>query len=125
MQDRSIAAGLEIDRSIFYPISDQVNIIRPFDGYIKIMSNRDVLIYRHEYIENFNDIKNLNFVFQQGKNLSNVFMLNISSFDTTMSPNDTTYREYDIRKESNRVKGQRGYFRKVWDMNHLRMKKPF
>ena len=125
MQDRCIAAGLEIDRSIFYPIYDKVNILRPFDGYIKIMSNRDVLIYRHEYIENFNDIKNLKYVFEQGKNLLNVFMLNISSFDTTMSPNDTTYREYDIRKENNRVKAQRGYFRKVWDMNHILMKKPF
>jgi len=86
------------------------------------MSNRDVLIYRHEYIENFNDIKNLKFIFEQGKNLPNVFMLNISSFETTMSPNDTTYREYDIRKENNRVKAQRGYFRKVWSLN---VKKPF
>ena len=49
-------------------------------------------------------------------------MLNISSFDTTMSPNDTTYREYDIRKEKNRIKAQNGYFRKVWSLN---VKKPF
>ena len=71
---------------------------------------------------NFNDIKNLKYVFEQGKNLPNVFMLNISYFETTMSPNDTTYREYDIRKEKNRIKAQKGHFRKVWDMNHLRMK---
>lgn len=123
IQKRCLAVGLEIDRSIFYPISDTVNIIRPYDGYIRIMSNRDVLIYRHEYIDNFNDIRNLKYLFDQGKTLNNVFMLNISSFDCIMDSNDTVYSEYDVRKENNKVHAKKGYFRKVWSMNHLLMKK--
>ena len=116
INDRCIAAGLEIDRSVFYIINDQVNIIRPFDGFIKIVSNRDVIIYKQEMPDTFNDIRNLKYVFEQGKQLSNVFMLNIFSFDCMMNFKDTVYREYDIRKEKNRIKAKKGYFRKVWTL---------
>ena len=117
IQGRCLAAGLEIDRSIFYPINDQVNILRPFDGWIKLVSNRDVLIYKQESPDSMNDIKNLNFVFEQGQNLTNVYMINISSFTCMMESTDTVYRSYDIRKEKNKMPALRGYSRKVWSLN--------
>lgn len=119
IQRRCITAGLVIDRSNFYPITDKVNIIRPFDGFIKLVSQRDSAIYKWETPDGFKDIRNLNFVFDQGKTLLNVFLINISSFDCMIQHDDTEYISYDIRKRGNKINLMSNYKRRVWSMRSI------
>jgi hypothetical protein len=123
MQKRVEAAGLVIDRSIFYPITDKVNILRPFDGFIKTVSQRDAAIYKWESPDTFADIRNLKYTIMQGTNLPNVFMVNISEFDAMLDPNDTEYTSYDIRKNKNRIYFKSNYKRRVWSLRSILKKK--
>lgn len=119
MQKRVEAAGLVIDRSIFYPITDMVNILRPFDGYIKTVSNRDAAIFTWESPDTFADIKNLKYTIVQGTNFPKAFMVNISAFDTMFDSNDTEYISYDIRKYNNRMPIRSNYKRRVWSIRSI------
>jgi len=116
MQERCIAAGLTIDRSIFYPITDTVNILRPFDGWTRTISQRDVAIYKWEKPDGMKDIRNLNFVFSQGKNLPDVFLINISAFDCMLNANDSIYHYKDIRTMGNKIKAKTNFKGRVWTM---------
>ena len=119
MQKRVEAAGLVIDRSIFYPITDMVNILRPFDGYIKTVSNRDAAIFTWESPDTFADIKNLKYTIAQGTKFTKAFMVNISAFDTMFDSNDTEYISYDIRKYNNRMPIRSNYKRRVWSIRSI------
>ena len=119
IQKRCEGIGLTIDRSIFYPITDLVNIVRPFDGWHKTVSQRDAAIYKWETPDSMNDIKNLSYTTIQGKHLTNVFMVNISSFNVMIEPDDTEYVTYDIRRNNNKLKIMSNYKRKVWAMRAI------
>jgi hypothetical protein len=119
IQKRCERIGLTIDRSIFYPINDLVNIVRPFDGWIKTVSQRDAAIYQWEMPDSMNDIKNLNYAIVQDKILTNVFMVNISTFNVMIDSNDTEYIAFDIRKNNNKIRIMSNYKRKVWSMRAL------
>ena len=117
--DRCVAVGLTIDRSIFYTITDHVNIIRPFDGFIRLVSNRDAAIYKYETPDTLRDIKNHTFTFVQNKEFKPVFLININKFECGMTPEDTSFRSYDIRKEKNKIKIYGNFKRKIWSMKSI------
>lgn len=120
MNDRCKKVGLVIDRSIFYPITDTVHILRPFDGFIKVVSKRDAAIYKWESPDSMNDIRNLKFVFNQLNNSSaDVFLVNISSFDCSMKDTDTEYIKHDLRILGNKIKVMENCRRKIWSMNSI------
>lgn len=110
IQQRVISKGLSIDRTEFVPITDK-RVLRPFDGLIRINSNRETSIYLNkEYIEDLSDLKNVNF------NCINEYV-NITSFETNRSPDTREMSSIDIRKPyANRIILRRGYFRKNWGL---------
>jgi hypothetical protein len=115
LNQRCIKHGLEIDRSIFFQMHDTKNIMRPFDGFNRLLSKRDAVVYKYETPDTMNDITNLNYVSDQDQKVTYV---NISSFDVTMNPNEQVYETYDIRKGS-QIRIPKGYKRRVWKMNVL------
>lgn len=116
IQKRCLDAGLIIDRSTFYPITDNVNIIRPFDGWIKNVSYRDGAVYQWEIPDSFNDVTNLKYQIVQGENIKNVFMINVSSFIVMLDHRDTEFLSYDLRKYKNRIPIKENYKRRAWSM---------
>jgi hypothetical protein len=119
MQTRCEQAGLIIDRSIFYPIGDTVNILRPFDGFIKTVSRRDGTVYKWGTPDTFLHIRNLNYSIAQYNNLTNVFMVNIATFDVMLNPNDTVYIAHDLRKAGSKLTIQPNYKYRGWSMNRI------
>ena len=110
MNDRCLSAGLTIDRSCFYDITDR-RINRPFDGFQRTVSKRDANVYKHESPDNMNDIKDIKYTIQ------NEF-INITSFDCIMKDHDQIYYTYDIRKGSKMIIDNK-YKRRVWNMNKM------
>jgi len=45
-----------------------------------------------------------------------VFLINISSFDCMLEPNDSVYTSYDIRTMNNKMKAKSNFKRRVWTM---------
>lgn len=120
ISERCISSGLEIDRSIFFDINDIQNIIRAFDGFHRILSKRDTVVYKHETPDTIHDIKNVKWQIQNaGANADNIVsFVNITNFDVSMDPTAQIYETYDIRRGS-RLQVPKGYNRRVWKMNML------
>jgi hypothetical protein len=121
--DRCISSGLNVDRSIFFDISDKTNIIRSFDGFNRVISKRDSVVYKSEKPDSLNDIKNI--VWKYGDTMSNavevadvVSFVNITSFIVQMNHEDQVYENYDIRR-GNKIVIPKGYNRRVWNMDKL------
>ncbi len=119
IQTRCLAAGLVIDRSIFYPITDTINILRPFDGWTKLVSHRDGAVYKWEQPDSMNDIKNLNYNIIMLPKMKNVFKIDITTFTVMLDPNDTEYISYDIRKHQNKIPLKSNYKRRNWSIRSL------
>ena len=111
---RCLSAGLQIDRSIFYNMEDD-NIMRPFDGFNRIISKADASIYKYETPDTFLDLLDVKWT------ISNEF-INISSFSCNMNPNDQDYRLMDLRKEK-RIPISPGYRGRNWSMKKLMNKR--
>lgn len=115
LNDRCLSAGLIIDRSCFYDIHNPL-IVRAFDGYQRIISKRDSVVYKFEKPDNLNTIINMNWNFQDVDSNIKVTFINITSFDCMIDPNIQTYETFDIRK-SNKIKIPKlCNFRRSWKL---------
>jgi len=110
INERVLASGLKVDRSEFVPIRDK-RVWRPFDGYTRNPSNREVAMYKFkEQLDGFSDIRSLAY------SCVNEYV-NITGFDTPRTPEQGEMTTIDIRAPTaGKVKVQRGYFRKKWSM---------
>jgi len=123
MNERCISSGLHIDRSVFFNMSDTANIMRSFDGFNRLISKRDTVVYKYETPDSMNDIKNISYNLAYHAKDANdtndtedsVLYVNISKFDTMMNPNEQVYESYDIRRGS-LIRIPKGYNRRVWKM---------
>jgi hypothetical protein len=110
IQERCIKIGLHIDRSQFYKMND-TRIIRAFDGFERIISKRDAVVYKREKPDNLLSIKNI-------KWLAIKEFIHISYFDCEMDPGEQQYAKHDIRA-GNKLKLPQGFNRRVWSHNLL------
>jgi hypothetical protein len=110
IHDRCIAAGLVIDRRCFYKISDH-RIVRLFDGMERLMSKRELVIYKKESPDGIAHIHNLAW------NVKNEF-INITSFATGTNPKNLDFEKYDIRK-GNKIMLPKGQSRRSWKMGRM------
>jgi hypothetical protein len=108
IQDRCLAIGLTIDRSEFYHIQDQ-RIVRAFDGFERVISKRDAVVYKRETPDNLTCLKNMKWFVKND-------CINISHFDADMDPNTQEYSSHDIRS-GNKLLIPRGYYRRSWRVN--------
>jgi hypothetical protein len=126
--NRCLEVGLNVDRSIFYDISDST-IERPFDGNTRLVSKRDVVVYKHETPDCFKDITNLDYDlvedrFNENKTKTQtIFMANIKGFDCVMDPDEQDYYEYDVILNKGKMRVPSGYSRRSWSLNNLFMSK--
>ena len=111
IQHRVLKAGLKIDRSCFYPIDDAEHIIRPFDGFNRVMSLRDSEVFNHETPDNFTSLQNIRHSVE-GE------YINIYNFTCAMNPDEQVYRNYDIRRGA-RIPTAQGFYRRVWNMKKM------
>ena len=58
LQERCVAAGLTIDRSCFFPIGCK-EIVQEFDGYNRVLSKRDSVVYKFETPDNMLALKDV------------------------------------------------------------------
>ena len=108
--ERCLHAGLIVDRSCFYPMHDN-RIVRLFDGFKRVYSQREVSLYKNEKPDSINDIRNIKY------NIQNEF-INIHNFNT---PEDWTiidFKQRDIR-EGTKLKVEKGFVRKNWSMGSI------
>lgn len=105
IQERCLRVGLTIDRSQFYDISDK-RILRAFDGFQRIISKRDVVVYKHEVPDNILSITNL-------KLDINKEFINITHFTSGMESLNQEYATHDIRS-GNKLVIPKGFSRRVW-----------
>ena len=107
IQERSLKVGLLIDRSQFYQMRDP-RIIRAFDGYDRLISKRDTVVYKRETPDDLVKLRNVKWT------IINEF-INISHFDCGMDPRQQEYATHDIRK-GNKMLVPQGYNRRVWKL---------
>jgi len=108
IQDRALASKLTIDRSEFYNMRDPL-IIRAFDGFERVISKRDSVVYKRETPDNITSLKNVKWV------IDNEY-INITHFESGMDPNNQEYSTYDIRS-GNKLLIPSGYDRRSWTLN--------
>lgn len=113
LQDRCIKAGIQIDRSVFYPIGNP-NILQLFDGMTRLISKKDPWRYKNDTgrdgitsvtglaytidseSSNFND--NVYSV-----NNARIFYVNATAFQTMLSESADEYFKYDLREPSRQI----------------------
>jgi hypothetical protein len=108
IQDRCIAVGLTIDRSIFYRIEDK-RIMRSFDGFNRIVSKRDANVYKYETPDNLFDLKNISMT------ITNEY-INITKFDCMMKAEEQFYVNHDIRQHGSKIIIDKRFARRNWTM---------
>ena len=108
LNDRCLAVGLKIDRSCFYDINDR-RILRTFDGFKRLISKQDSLIYTQAAHDDITHLKNLNW------NFHNEY-INITSFECNMNHREQIYEAYDIRKSKKIIVPPAYRFRRNWSM---------
>ena len=110
MQDRVLANNLSINRLEFIPVDDK-RIMRPFDGYTRTTSNREVAMYKYgEHLDNMHNISSISF------NCVDEYV-NIMDFRTSRIPEQEEMNLIDLRnKSSTKLKVNRNFFRKRWGM---------
>jgi hypothetical protein len=89
MNDRCLKAGLTIDRSQFYDIADK-RIARTFDGFNRIISKRDSLLYKQTACDDLYALKNLQWTFKNE-------YINVKNFECSMNPHEQIYEPIDVR----------------------------
>jgi hypothetical protein len=113
INDRCLAAGLKIDRSCFYDIKDK-SIVRTFDGFSRIISQRDSYTYKHETSDDINALKKV--TFKCINQTPTIIMVQISQFESAMNPNDQVYKPIDIRRTKKLIVPRAYQFRRDWKM---------
>ena len=115
--ERCLSSNLEIDRTIFFDIKDK-RIERPFDGFNRVISKREINIYKKEDPDTIHDIKNLNYNIDTVKfGDSNLVynIINVNTFNVKRVIEKNEFMNYDIRK-GNKIIIPSGYFRRNWSM---------
>ena len=108
LQNRCEKIGLKIDRSQFYPIGSP-DILHLFDGVSRIINREDSMRCKNDNgvdgirtirnlfydvnTESKNPIDNINIV-----NSSQIFIINIKNFNTSINPENNNYYKYDLRE---------------------------
>ena len=108
MNDRCLAAGLVIDRTQFYDINDK-RIARAFDGYRRIISRKDSLLYKQAACDDLHSLKNVQWSFHNE-------YVNIRQFECSMNPSEQVYMPIDIRMAKKIIVPKAYEFRRNWDM---------
>jgi hypothetical protein len=106
--DRCLAAGLIIDRSQFYDMHD-LHIVRAFDGFQRIISKKDAMIYKQAGCDDFTTLKNLTWKFDNE-------YINVKTFECGMNPNEQIYMPIDVRKTKKLIVPKPHEFRRNWNM---------
>ena len=110
MNDRSLEAGLVIDRSQFYIIGDK-RIINTFNGYNRIISKKDSLIYTKKQHDNIFDLKNVRW------NIVNEY-INVTHFECKMDPNEQVYKNFNTLTSRGKIMvPKETQFRRDWSMS--------
>jgi hypothetical protein len=113
LQKRCEYNRLIINRSQFYPIGSP-EILHLFDGVSRIINSKDPLRATNDNgIDGLRTISNLNYSidFESNNPLDNihivdsdkVFMINITSFTTSVRFEQDSYYKYDIREPPNKI----------------------
>ena len=108
MNDRCLAVGLQIDRSQFYEINDK-RIARSFDGFKRVISRKDSLIYKQATCDDLTSLKNVQW------NFHNEY-INIRSFECGTDPSEQIYAPIDIRQTKKLIVPKSYEFRRSWKM---------
>jgi hypothetical protein len=106
--DRCLAAGFVIDRSQFYDISDR-RIARAFDGFSRVVSKKDSLVYKQAGHDNFEALTKVHWTFHNE-------YINVQSFECKMKPGEQVYAPIDIRKTKKLIVPKSYEFRRNWSM---------
>jgi len=125
IQERCLKIGLNIDRSQFYHMQDK-RIIRAFDGFDRLISKRDSVVYKRETPDNLLALRNISwlasneYVNVMSINIMsiNIMSINITYFDCFMDPACQDYTTHDIRK-GNKLVVPQGYDRRSWQLRNL------
>lgn len=112
--ERCLNNNIEIDRSIFFDITDKKNITHLFSGINRIISKRDSVVYKSETPDSMNDIKNLKWDIENDDD-NNILYVNTTNFDVNMNPNEQVYENFDIRSGS-KIIVPKGYNRRIWKL---------
>ena len=115
IQERCLKIGLKIDRSQFYHMQDQ-RILRAFDGFERLISKRDSVVYKRETPDNLLSLKNI--CWQAHNEFIGIGSIDITHFDCFMNPNAQEYAMHDIRS-GNKLKVPQGFDRRSWKFNNL------
>ena len=120
MNDRCLAVGLTIDRSCFYDINDP-KIVRTFDGFKRIISKRDSLVYKTENPDDLLALKDVKWRLQANAidnayGIANAYMINIYRFECMMNYKDQIYEPIDIRVTKKLTVPKASQFRRKWSM---------
>lgn len=107
LQDRCKNHGLEIDRSIFFPIKNE-NVLQKHESVYRTISKREGYIYKYETPDTLSEINNL-------KYQEDGIMIHVSSFSTARQYEQKELHKYDLRR-GNRIQLAPGYYRRSWGM---------
>jgi hypothetical protein len=111
MNDRCVKTGLVIDRSQFYKIDDK-KIFQNFNGYNRIISKRDSVVYKFETPDTLDDIKNIKY------NINNEY-INVFNFTCGMNHDDQIYTNYNIKTNYGKIRTPQKLFRRPWTLNYI------
>jgi hypothetical protein len=116
MNDRCLSTGLTIDRSCFYDIND-TKIVRTFDGFSRIISRKDSLIYKTSTPDDIQSLRDVKWRLNANANgVANAFMIHIYRFECTMNYRDQIYQPIDIRTTKKLIVPKSSEFRRKWSM---------
>ena len=110
INERCLKVGLTVDRSQFYQMLDP-RIVRAFDGYDRIISKRDTVVYKHESPDNILALSNVKWKLQDE-------FINIYNFQCNMDPKQQEYTTHDIRS-GNKLVVPKGYDRRIWSFKSM------
>jgi hypothetical protein len=110
IQERCLKIGLTIDRSQFYQMLDPL-ITRLFDGFDRVISKRDTVVYTRETPDNLLSLNNLKW------KINNEY-INVDHFICAMDPGKQEYAHHDIRS-GNKLVIPQGYNRRIWGRNSI------
>jgi hypothetical protein len=111
MNERCLAAGLTVDRSTFYEVQDP-RIARAFDGFGRIISRKDSLVYKTATPDDLNALTDVKWRL----NGNNTYMVHIYNFQCAMNFKEQIYEPIDIRKTKKLIVPKMSQFRRNWSM---------
>ena len=117
MNERCLAAGLTVDRSTFYEVQDP-RIARAFDGFGRIISRKDSLVYKTATPDDLNALTDVKWRLN-GNNtygIANAYMVHIYNFQCAMNFKEQIYEPIDIRKTKKLIVPKMSQFRRNWSM---------